>query len=101
LRSTRAPSRKGGRRSHVAEPPVGDVEYRAVRVFFTEDAIGVQLADGREVRTPLEYYPRLKKATPAQQMNLEIIGLGTGIHWPDLDEDLSVEGIALGRPAVR
>jgi hypothetical protein len=70
-------------------------------VFFTEDAICVQLADGREVRTPLENYPRLKKATPAQRMRFEIIGLGTGIHWPDLDEDLSVEGIVLGRPAVR
>jgi hypothetical protein len=46
-----------------------------------------------EVRTPLEFYPSLKNATKKQRENFQLIGLGTGIHWPDIDEDLSVDGI--------
>jgi len=52
------------------------------------------------VKTPLEFYPRLKNATKAERGNFQLIGLGSGIHWPDLDEDLSVEGIVLGRKSV-
>jgi len=73
--------------------------FIATKVSFTEDSVCLQLADGREVKTPLEFYPRLKNATPAQRKNYKLIGLGTGIHWVDLDEDLSVEGIVLGRPS--
>ena len=69
----------------------------ATKVSFTEDFICVQLADGREIRTPMEFYPRLKRATPEQRNNFKLIGLGTGISWEELDEDLSVEGIVLGR----
>ena len=74
--------------------------FVATHVWFTDDAICVQLADGREVRTPLDFYPRLKRAAKADRENFELIGLGTGIHWKTLDEDLSVEGVVLGRPAV-
>ncbi len=77
-----------------------DQDIIAINVFFTSDAIGVILSDGREVKTPLEFYPRLKNASPAQRNNFELIGLGTGIHWPDIDEDLSVEGIVLGYKAA-
>lgn len=74
--------------------------FIATHVSFTDDSICLQLADGREIRTPLEFYPKLKEATSQQRMNFRIMGLGTGIHWKDLDEDLSVEGIVLGRPAL-
>lgn len=77
-----------------------DQDIIAINVFFTSDAIGVILSDGREVKTPLEFYPRLKNASPVQRNNFELIGLGTGIHWPDIDEDLSVEGIVLGHKAA-
>ena len=73
--------------------------FVATRVWFTEDSICLQLADGREIKTPLEYYPKLKDATPEQRKKFRILGLGTGIQWEGLDEDLSVEGIVLGRPS--
>lgn len=73
--------------------------FIATDVWFTDDSICLQLADGREVRTPLEFYPTLKNASPAQRKKFRLIGLGTGIHWDALDEDLSVEGIVLGRPS--
>lgn len=70
---------------------------RATKVWFTEEHICLKLADGREIKTPLEFYPRLKSATPDQRNKLELNSSGTGIHWPQLDEDLTVEGIILGR----
>lgn len=77
-----------------------DSSFIATKVSFTEDFIVLQLADGREVHTPLEFYPRLKAATDLQRKKWRLLGLGTGIHWDDLDEDLSVEGIVLGRRSV-
>ncbi len=74
--------------------------FVATDVWFTDDSICLQLADGREVKTPLAFYPRLKNATSAQLKKYRLIGLGTGIHWENLDEDLSVEGIVLGRPSA-
>ena len=71
----------------------------AKRVNFTDDFFILYLADGREIWVPLEFYPRLKNATKEQREAYEIIGLGTGIHWPEIDEDLSVEGIIEGRPS--
>jgi chaperone required for assembly of F1-ATPase len=73
--------------------------FVATDVEFTEDSICLQLADGREVKTPLDFYPILKNATAAQRKKFKLIGLGTGIHWEDLNEDMSVEGIVLGRPS--
>lgn len=73
--------------------------FVATKVWFSKDSICLQLSDGREVHSPLEFYPRLKGATDHQRRRYRLIGLGTGIHWPDLDEDLSVEGIVMGRPS--
>lgn len=73
--------------------------FTAIRVWYMDDFICIQMSDGREVKAPLEFYPTLKNASKEQRENFRLIGLGTGIHWPDLDEDLSIEGIVLGRPA--
>jgi len=71
----------------------------AIEVTFAEDMICLVLDDGREVKTPLEFYPRLAKATNEQLENFRLLGGGTGIHWEDLDEDLSVDSIVSGRRA--
>ena len=75
-------------------------ELVAVEVNFSEDMICLVLDDGREIRTPLAFYPRLAKANQKQLNSFRLIGGGTGIHWKDLDEDLSVESIVLGRRAL-
>lgn len=72
-------------------------EVRALKVWFDDDNIWLGLEDGRQVSAPLAFYPRLLNATKEQRENYELIGPGIGIHWEDLDEDLSVEGIVLGR----
>lgn len=72
-------------------------EVRALKVWFDDDNIWLGLEDGRQVSAPLAFYPRLLNATKEQRENYEFIGPGIGIHWEDLDEDLSVEGIVLGR----
>ncbi len=66
---------------------------------FTEDSLIVDLMDGRSISVPLVWYPRLLNATEAQRSNWQISGAGYGIHWPDLDEDLSTEGLLRGAPA--
>jgi hypothetical protein len=65
------------------------------RVEFTETDLVVTLADGRKIATPLEWYPRLKRASAKQRANFEIMPMG--IHWPGLDEDLSIAGMLTGR----
>jgi hypothetical protein len=67
-------------------------------VYFTEDALSVDLVDGRTITVPLAWYPRLLHATPEQRANWLIAGGGYGIHWPDVDEDLSTEGLLRGAP---
>ncbi|MEK6646212.1 MAG: DUF2442 domain-containing protein [Candidatus Firestonebacteria bacterium] len=74
-------------------------EPTAKKVAFTNDFLCLYLADGREIRVPIEFYPRLKKATKKQREKYEIVGNGTGIYWSDIDEDLSVEGIVEGYPS--
>ena len=74
-------------------------DFMAMKVWFDEESLFVKLDDGREIKVPLEFYPRLNKATKRQRENHELIGQGTGIHWPDVDEDLSIEGIVLGIPS--
>jgi hypothetical protein len=69
---------------------------RAVRVWFDADNLWVNLADGRQLAVPLAYFPRLLAATPEQREQFEISGGGTGLHWDDLDEDISVAGLLLG-----
>jgi Protein of unknown function (DUF2442) len=76
-------------------------EARVVSVNVTEEAIVVHLADGRIVSVPLDWSWRLKDATPKQRAHWQIIGEGQGVHWPDLDEDISVEGMLRGVPAKR
>jgi len=63
---------------------------KAVDIWFTEDMLYVRLEDGREVGVPMEWFPRLIKATTEQRNNWRLIGNGIGIHWEDIDEDLSV-----------
>ncbi len=74
---------------------------RVKDVHFTEDTLSVDLIDGRTIIVPLAWYPRLLYALPEQRENWEICGGGYGIHWPDIDEDLSTEGLLRGAPAPR
>lgn len=76
---------------------VTDRDVRADEVAFTEDAMTVRLDDGRSLSVPLAWYPRLLHGTPSERGRYELIGDGEGIHWPDLDEDISVEGLLAGR----
>jgi hypothetical protein len=72
---------------------------RVKDVRCTEDNLVVDLVDGRSISVPLSWYPWLNAATPEQRDNWEISGAGFGIHWPDIDEDLSVSGLLRGAPA--
>jgi hypothetical protein len=75
----------------------GDPRIQAVRV--TEDEIVAHLADGRVISVPLAWSWRLSEATPAERANFRLIGTGQGVHWPDVDEDISVDGMLHGIPA--
>jgi len=74
---------------------------RIMRASCNQDSVIVELADGRTISAPLAWYPRLLHATPEQRAHCIVAGAGFGIHWPDLDEDLSVEGLLRGAPAPR
>jgi len=74
-----------------------DDRVRDVR--FTDDLLSVDLADGRTISAPLAWYPRLLHATPGERANWRVAGGGYGIHWPEIDEDLSTEGLLRGAPA--
>jgi hypothetical protein len=76
-------------------------DERVAGVEITDDALSVSLMDGRTISVPLAWYPRLFHATPAQRQNWQIAGGGYGLHWPDIDEDLSTEGLLRGAPAPR
>ena len=76
-------------------------DERVLGVEFTDDALSVSLRDGRTITVPLVWYPRLLNATPTQRENWKIAGGGYGLHWPDLDEDLSTEGLLRGAPAPK
>lgn len=69
------------------------LEARAVEVIVTPDTLRVRLADGRELTVPVAWFPRLQEAAPEARNKFRLIGSGVGIHWPDLDEDISVEGL--------
>ncbi len=70
---------------------------RVVNVMVTDDSLSVALEDGRTVSVPIGWYPRLAHGTPAERANFRMSGAGYGIHWPDLDEDIGVEGLMLGK----
>jgi hypothetical protein len=77
-----------------AEPKIREVSV-------SEDMITAHLADGRAISVPLSWSWRLSEATPEQRNHFKILGSGQGVHWPDIDEDISVEGMLSGAPARR
>ena len=80
---------------------VSEIEPRVLNVQVSEDEISAFLVDGRRISVPLAWSWRLSEATPEQRQNFQVIGEGEGIHWPDLDEDISIEGMLKGVPAKR
>ena len=78
---------------------VNNVEARIRKIRITEDEIIAHLVDGRTISVPLTWSWRLSEATERQRNNYELIGDGLGIHWPDIDEDISARGILMGTPA--
>lgn len=72
---------------------------RAEDVIVTKDTLSVDLNDGRTISVPLEWFPRLLHARPSERNNWRLIGRGHGIHWEEIDEDISVEGLLAGRPS--
>ncbi len=75
-------------------------DIRITRVSCTDDTLIVDFDDGRSVHLPLLWYPRLYHATQTQRDHYELMGRGFGVHWPDVDEDLSAKGLLLGRPSI-
>jgi hypothetical protein len=73
---------------------------RIVDVIITDDTLSADLEDGRTISVPLGWYPRLAYGTQAERSKFQISGGGFGIHWPDLDEDLGVEGLLLGKKSA-
>jgi hypothetical protein len=75
-------------------------DTRVKSVSIDADRLTVELMDGRAISAPLAWYPRLSQATPEQRARWEVAGGGYGLHWPDLDEDLSTDGLLRGAPAA-
>ena len=76
-----------------------NADERVKDVRITDDTLSVDLMDGRTITVPLAWYPRLAKASSAARAQWEVSGAGYGIHWPEIDEDLSTEGLLRGAPA--
>ena len=74
-------------------------EAQAQTVVVTDDTLAVDVNDGRTISVPLAWYPRLLHGTPEERNNWRFIGEKEGIHWPDLDEDISVENLLMGKPS--
>ena len=81
-----------------ATPPLAPA--RAIHVIVVDDTLTVDLEDGRTISVPIGWHPRLAYGTPAERANFEISGAGFGIHWPELDEDIGVEGLLLGKKSM-
>ena len=73
-----------------------ELHPQAINIEYTNDLIIVELADGRTISAPLVWFPRLSKASKEELENWQLLGDGEGIHWPDIDEDLSVVGLLIG-----
>lgn len=73
---------------------------RVTRISSTSDTLKVDFDDGRSVHLPLLWFPRLFRATQAQRDHFELMGQGFGVHWPEIDEDLSAKGLALGKLSI-
>ena len=80
--------------------PVLMAPPRAVHVTITDDTLTVDLEDGRTIAVPIGWFPRLAYGTAAERANVLIVGAGFGLHWPDLDEDVGVEGLLLGKKSM-
>ena len=87
----------GGHAAGPNKPVRVDPNPVAVEVEVSDTALRIVLSDGRELSAPLAWFPRLRDATPVQRSNWELIGRGHGLHWPDVDEDISVRAL-MGRP---
>lgn len=74
-------------------------EAKAQSITITDDTLAVDLTDGRTISVPLVWYPRLMHGTEAERNNWRFIGDKEGIHWPDLDEDISIENLLMGKPS--
>jgi hypothetical protein len=72
----------------------------AIQVTVTNDTLTVELEDGRTIAVPIGWFPRLAHGTDSERANVQIAGAGFGMHWPDLDEDIGVEGLLLGRKST-
>jgi hypothetical protein len=79
---------------HLKEAP------RAMTVECTDDELRVSLTDGRSLSVPVAWFPRLAHASPSQRADYQLLGEGQGIHWPQVDEDLSVMGLLAGQASV-
>jgi hypothetical protein len=82
--------------------PISAIEIdipEAVDVRVTEETLSVDLSDERTISVPLGWYPRLEHANAAERASWRLIGRGQGIHWPDLDEDVSIKGLLAGNPS--
>ena len=84
-------------RAGTSAPRSLGVPTAAERALVTDHALTVELGDGRSISTPIEWYPRLAHATQQERDNWRLIGGGLGIHWEDLDEDISIESLLAGR----
>jgi hypothetical protein len=73
---------------------------RIINVTVTNDTLSVDIEDGRTIAVPIGWFPRLAHGTPAELANFQISGSGYGIHWPDLDEDIGIEGLLLGKKST-
>lgn len=73
---------------------------RVTGVAVTDDVLTVELSDGRSISAPLAWFPRLSHGTMAERSEWRLIGAGRGIHWPQLDEDISVENLIIGKPSA-
>ena len=73
---------------------------RIVGVTVTDDTLSADLEDGRTISIPIGWYPRLAHGLPAERANFQISGAGYGLHWPDLDEDIGIEGLLLGKKSA-
>ena len=71
----------------------------ALNVSLTDDTLSVDLSDGRSISIPIAWFPRLLHSTEQERNNWRLIGKGQGIHWEDIDEDISIEGLIAGRPS--
>ena len=71
----------------------------ALDVLLTDDTLSVDLSDGRSISVPIAWFPRLLHSTEQERNNWRLIGRGQGIHWEDIDEDISIEGLIAGRPS--